>query len=86
MMNVDKGKATKESVIKLIRDMNNFRTIVLEELRYMKQKAEGLGDSWNDIQYKQFLDFIADLEESLQKDLEVVEAAEEHLEYKLTLF
>lgn len=75
-----KGKASKTAVENLILNLNQFSEAVKNELSNMMSKANELADTWKDSQYKQFITFVSELNNSIRNDLNSLDNAKDNLQ------
>ena len=75
-----KGKASKTTVENLILNLNQFSEAVKNELSNMMSKANELADTWKDSQYKQFITFVSELNNSIRNDLNSLDNAKDNLQ------
>lgn len=86
MANVESGKANRQIVSQVIKDLHDFDEAVTSELDTIKRKTEDLEEAWKDAQYKEFKGFIEDLTLKLKKDLAILQEAREDLERRLKIY
>lgn len=85
-MQINKGKASREAVQRLINDMTDFSEVVKYKLQMMMNETSKLGDTWRDPQYQQFNTFMTELTESLKRDLGVFDDAASALQKKVDMY
>ena len=82
----DSGKASKELVLGLSRNIARFNEIVTEKIKDIERDSANLSDDWDDPQYQEFLSFTSEITKQLQKDIAILESIEKNLRKKADLF
>lgn len=80
------GKASKQVILELAANIEQFNEIVRAELLAIQQNAFGLASCWNDPQYREFLAFTTDITSELQNDIALLEVVEKNLKIKADKF
>ena len=65
----EKGRGTKQVIVKLAQDVDAFIDNVIVETEKMKMEAERLGQYWQDSQYDNFLNYVNELDAQINNDL-----------------
>ena len=82
----DKGKAPKEVVLELAKNVQQFNEIVTKEIMDIQKDARNLSACWNDPQYKEFLAFTTEITKQLQSNIATLEVVEKNLKIKADKF
>ena len=81
----DSGKATKDSILSAIKDIDDYTRIVKKELACISAEAEALSDIWKDDKYSQFIDQLNSMRLSVENELSVLDYTRIQLQRKVDL-
>ena len=82
----DQGRARKEVILDLVKNIQQFKAIVTNEIGEIKRDANNLSSCWNDPQYMEFLKFTLEITEQLQKDVTELGVVDHNLKIKADKF
>ena len=81
----DSGKATKDSILSAIKDIDDYTRIVKQELTCIMAEAEALSDVWKDDKYNRFIEHLDKLRLSVENELSMLEYTRIQLKEKADL-
>ena len=81
----DNGKATKEAMLSVIKDIGDYNDIVKQELEAIMTEIDALSTIWKDDKYNQFIEHVSDMRSSLLDELTILENARHQLQTKVDL-
>ena len=74
----DDGRASKAAILGVIKDIDDYVTIVQNELNAIKSDAASMSSMWKDQKFSQFLQCVDALKASMERDLaEMVDARQQ---------
>ena len=79
----DSGKASKSAMQGVIKNINDYTTIVQNELNLIMKEADSLSDIWMDNKYKQFIGCVERMKASVELELQTMNNARYELEKKV---
>ena len=82
----DQGKAKKAVILELIKNLDQFNKHVDDEIKAIKQNAEGLSECWHDPQYESFLAYTGEITAQLKKDISLLVGVRDNLKIKADKF
>lgn len=75
----DMGRASKEVILQLAKNIQQFNEIITQEIKDMQRDAKDLSSCWNDPQYMEFLEFTEQITEQLRSDISTLDTLENNL-------
>ena len=82
----DKGRAKKEVILDLVKNIQMFKELVTKEITDIQKDAINLSSCWDDPQYKEFLEFTKEITNQLQKDVIELGVVDANLKIKADMF
>ena len=82
----DMGKASKQVILELVKNIKQFNDIVTIEIKDIQRDAMALSSCWNDPQYKEFLAFTTEITKQLQSNIATLDTVEKNLKIKADKF
>ena len=79
----DKGRSDRETVLYVIKSIEDYIYIISEELALMKEDAEKLESDWCDGSFEEYKSKLASVSDALEGKLEVLENARKNLKKAL---
>lgn len=62
-------KEDRDIVTAVINDITDFSEVILQVMSQLKTSVSGMHDIWDDTQYRQFSDYVEELERSVKQDI-----------------
>lgn len=79
-------KEDRDIVTIVIKDISNYNARIKDLMSKLKSTVSGMNEHWKDRQYDEFLNYICELEASINKDLDVLDESKNDLQRRLNMY
>lgn len=79
----DSGRASKAAIERVIKDLTDYESVMIEELELIMKDVDQLSDIWNDKNYKLFLASVDNIKSSITSELDTIRYTRHELERKV---